>query len=359
MRIEGKARPCPAGKAVGAGSMVRIPMKEQIEQLRETFLAEIQTVGNVQELESLRVKYLGRRGQLQGFFKQLGQVDPKERPGIGKLLNELKFLFETSIAERASQFRRTETREKIDLTLPGRKPPLARKHPLTQVLEEIKSIFLSLGFSIADGPEVETDYYNFEALNIPRWHPARDMQDTLYITEDVLLRTHTSPVQIRVMESQPPPVRIIAPGRVYRRDTPDASHSPFFHQVEGLCVDKGVSFADLKAVIAEFARRMFGEDIQVRFRPSFFPFTEPSLEYDFNCVFCRGKGCRVCKQTGWMEISGAGMVDPNVFTAVGYDPEVYSGYAFGMGVDRIAMLKFAIDDIRLFFENDLRFLSQF
>ncbi|NOX37199.1 MAG: phenylalanine--tRNA ligase subunit alpha [Calditrichaeota bacterium] len=334
-------------------------MKENIEQLREAFLTEIQTVKNLQELDALRVKYLGRKGQLQAYFKQLGQVDPADRPQIGRLLNELKQLFERTIAEYKSRFREEDTGEWIDLTLPGRKPPVARKHPLTQVLDEIKSIFQSLGFTIADGPEVETDYYNFEALNIPKLHPARDMQDTLYVTEDILLRTHTSPVQIRVMESQPPPVRIIAPGRVYRRDTPDASHSPFFHQVEGLCVDQGISFADLKAVISEFARRMFGEDIQVRFRPSFFPFTEPSLEYDFNCVFCRGKGCRVCKQTGWMEISGAGMVDPNVFKAVGYDPEIYTGYAFGMGVDRIAMLKFAIDDIRLFFENDMRFLRQF
>ena len=334
-------------------------MKENIEQLREAFLTEIQSVNNLQKLDALRVKYLGRKGQLQSYFKQLGQVDPAERPKIGKLLNELKQLFEHTIEEYKSRFREEAAGEWIDLTLPGRKPPVARKHPLTQVLDEIKAIFQSLGFTIADGPEVETDYYNFEALNIPRLHPARDMQDTLYITEDILLRTHTSPVQIRVMERQPPPVRIIAPGRVYRRDTPDASHSPFFHQVEGLCVDKGISFADLKAVISEFARRMFGDDIQVRFRPSFFPFTEPSLEYDFNCVFCRGKGCRVCKQSGWMEISGAGMVDPNVFKAVGYDPDIYTGYAFGMGVDRIAMLKFAIDDIRLFFENDMRFLRQF
>ena len=216
-----------------------------------------------------------------------------------------------------------------------------------------------MGFIVLDGPELESDYYNFEALNIPKSHPARDMQDTLYITEDIVLRTHTSPVQIRVMERQKPPIRMIAPGRVYRRDTPDASHSPFFHQVEGLVVDEGVSFADLKGIIAAFAHRMFGKDIDVRFRPSFFPFTEPSAEYDFSCVFCRGKGCNVCKGTGWMEISGSGMVHPNVFKSVGLDSEKYTGYAFGMGIDRIAMLKYGINDIRLLFENDLRFLNQF
>jgi phenylalanyl-tRNA synthetase alpha chain len=226
-------------------------------------------------------------------------------------------------------------------------------------MDQIKAVFLGMGFRIEDGPEIESDYYNFEALNIPKNHPARDMQDTLYISEEVVLRTHTSPVQIRVMESTKPPIRIIAPGRVYRKDTPDASHSPFFHQVEGLVVDEGISFGDLKGVITSFAHKMFGPDISVRFRPSFFPFTEPSAEYDFKCVFCRGAGCRVCKNTGWLEISGAGMVDPNVFEAVGYDPEKYTGYAFGMGVDRIAMLKYGIDDIRLFFENDMRFLTQF
>jgi phenylalanyl-tRNA synthetase alpha chain len=226
-------------------------------------------------------------------------------------------------------------------------------------MDEVKRFFVRLGFTIADGPEVETDYYNFAALNFPQHHPARAMQDTLFISAEVLLRTHTSPVQIRTMLKQKPPVRIIAPGRVYRRDTPDASHSPFFHQVEGLFVDQGISFGDLRAVIQEFAKYMFGQDIHVRFRPSFFPFTEPSMEYDFNCIFCRGKGCKVCKYSGWVEISGAGMVHPNVFRNVGYDPDIYTGYAFGMGVDRITMLKYNIDDIRLFFENDMRFLQQF
>ncbi len=334
-------------------------MEQDIQRIRENFFNDLQQVASAKDVEAVRVRYLGRKGPVQQLFKQLGQLSPEERPRIGKLLNTLRQELEAAIKEKQQQFRPTSRKKQVDLTLPGRKPPVGRKHPLTQTLEEIKAIFTAMGFTVADGPEVETDYYNFEALNIPKNHPSRNMQDTLYITEDILLRTHTSPVQIRVMQSQKPPVRIIAPGRVYRRDTPDASHSPFFHQVEGLCVDHGISFADLKAVIAEFARKMFGTDIKVRFRPSFFPFTEPSLEYDFNCVFCRGKGCKVCKYTGWMEISGAGMVDPNVFRAVGYDPENITGYAFGMGVDRIAMLKFGIDDIRLFFENDMRFLNQF
>ncbi len=334
-------------------------MEEKIQQIKSEFEKEAGQVKDVQAFEALRVKYLGRKGLVQGLFKQMKDIAPEDRPQFGKLINELKQFVETRINELKPQFAQRKRKETLDLSLPGRRPPVGKKHPLTQVLDDIKRFFLGLGFTIADGPEVETDWYNFEALNIPKNHPARDMQDTLYITEDILLRTHTSPVQIRTMMSQQPPVRIIAPGRVYRRDTPDASHSPFFHQVEGLVVDKGISFGDLKAVIEEFARFMFGEDIHVRFRPSFFPFTEPSLEYDFNCVFCRGKGCKVCKYTGWVEISGAGMVDPNVFKAVGYDPEVYTGYAFGMGVDRIAMLRYSIDDIRLFFENDMRFLSQF
>ncbi len=334
-------------------------MKAQIERIREEFHRALAGVDSPEALEQLRVQFLGRKGKVQQLLRRLGQLPPEQRPEAGRLVNALRDQVQQALEEKKARLKPSLPKEWIDRTLPGRKPPVGKKHPLTQVLDEIKAFFIQRGFTIADGPEVETDYYNFEALNIPKNHPARDMQDTLYVTQDIVLRTHTSPVQIRVMESQQPPVRIIAPGRVYRRDTPDASHSPFFHQVEGLCVDRGVSFGDLKAIISEFARELFGEDIHVRFRPSFFPFTEPSLEYDFNCVFCRGKGCRVCKQTGWMEISGAGMVDPNVFKAVGYDPERYTGYAFGMGVDRIAMLKFGIDDIRLFFENDLRFLNQF
>jgi phenylalanyl-tRNA synthetase alpha chain len=335
-------------------------MLEKIKQLQEEFKRKLSSVSVRDDIERLRIEYLSRKGQVASLFNELSDLPKEIRPKTGQALNQLKQILQEEINSRLNAM--TENREKkeiLDLTLPGRRFPRGRKHPLTIVLDEIKSIFKNMGFRVEDGPEIENDYYNFEALNIPRNHPARDMQDTLYITEDIVLRTHTSPVQIRVMEKTKPPVRIIAPGRVYRRDTPDASHSPFFHQVEGLVVDDGINFADLKGVIAAFARKMFGSDTKVRFRPSYFPFTEPSAEYDFNCVFCGGKGCRVCKNTGWMEISGAGMVDPNVFESVGYDAEKYTGYAFGMGVDRIAMIKYGIDDIRLFFENDMRFLEQF
>jgi phenylalanyl-tRNA synthetase alpha chain len=335
-------------------------MLDQIKKIKHEVENELKNIRTSQELDALRLKYLSRKGLISSLFSQLKDVVEKERGKVGQKINQLKKDVESSYRELEDRLKSNqESEEKVDLFLPGRKPFIGRLHPLTIVLDEIKQIFFNLGFRVEDGPEIETDYYNFEALNMPKDHPARDMQDTLYITEEVLLRTHTSPVQIRVMQSQKPPISIIAPGRVYRRDTPDASHSPFFHQVEGLVVDEGISFGDLKGVITAFAHKMFGSDIKVRFRPSFFPFTEPSAEYDFNCVFCRGKGCRVCKNTGWMEISGAGMVDPNVFESVGYDSEKYTGYAFGMGVDRIAMLKYGISDIRLFFENDLRFLNQF
>ncbi len=335
-------------------------MQKRIKQVEASFLKEIAGVSQPADLENIRVKYLSRKGQIARLFSGLKDVAAEDRPSVGQQLNALKSKAESIFSERKQQFESaSKGDEDIDLTLPGRRAVLGHKHPLSIVQDEIKFIFRGMGFRVEDGPEIETDYYNFEALNMPKNHPARDMQDTLYITEDILLRTHTSPVQVRVMKSQQPPVKIIAPGRVYRRDTPDASHSPLFHQVEGLVVDEGINFGDLKGVITAFAHKMFGSDIKVRFRPSFFPFTEPSAEYDFNCVFCRGKGCRVCKNTGWMEISGAGMVDPNVFESVGYDSEKYTGYAFGMGVDRIAMLKYGISDIRLFFENDMRFLSQF
>jgi phenylalanyl-tRNA synthetase alpha chain len=335
-------------------------MLDQIKEINQEVEKDLQNVTTDQELDDLRLKYLSRKGIISSLFSELKNVEAKERGVIGQKINQLKNYVESSYKDLKEKLKSDNTtKEDVDLFLPGRKPFLGRLHPLTIVLDEIKQIFFNLGFRVEDGPEIETDFYNFEALNIPKDHPARDMQDTLYITEDILLRTHTSPVQIRVMQSQNPPISIIAPGRVYRRDTPDASHSPFFHQVEGLVVDEGICFGDLKGVITAFAHKMFGSDIKVRFRPSFFPFTEPSAEYDFNCVFCRGKGCRVCKNTGWMEISGAGMVDPNVFKAVDYDSEKYTGYAFGMGVDRIAMLKYGINDIRLFFENDLRFLEQF
>jgi len=334
-------------------------MKNNIRDIRTTFSEEVLKVKTAQEFESIRIKYLSKKGLIQELYASMSQIDPKDRPVYGKEVNELRKFIEEKIEALKSKFVIKKSEEILDTSLPGRRPFIGRKHPLTQVLDEVKRFFLRLGFSIEDGPDVETDYYNFTALNFPENHPARAMQDTLFITDKVLLRTHTSPVQIRTMQQQPPPIRIIAPGRVYRRDTPDASHSPFFHQVEGLFVDKGVSFADLRAIIQEFAKYLFGEDIHVRFRPSFFPFTEPSMEYDFNCIFCRGKGCKVCKYTGWVEISGAGMVHPNVFKAVDYDPAIYTGYAFGMGIDRIAMIRYNIDDIRLFFENDMRFLQQF
>ena len=334
-------------------------MLDLIEKLREKFKSEILPIKSLPELEKLKIQYLSRKGEVADLFNHMKDVAVEERPQIGQNLNELKSHITEEIEKLLSRLQKKSTDSQLDLTLPGRIPFIGRKHPLTKTLDEMKSIFYGMGFSVKDGPEIETDYYCFEALNMPKNHPARDMQDTLYITDDIVLRTHTSPVQVRVMEKTQPPVRIIAPGRVYRRDTPDASHSPFFHQVEGLVVDEGICFGDLKGVITAFAHKMFGSDIKVRFRPSFFPFTEPSAEYDFICVFCRGKGCRVCKNTGWVEISGAGMVDPNVFKYVNYDSEKYTGYAFGMGVDRIAMLKYGIYDIRLFFENDYRFLEQF
>jgi phenylalanyl-tRNA synthetase alpha chain len=335
-------------------------MLEQIHQIKKEFETDISSIEDKTGLEEIRIKYLGRKGKVSNAFQLLSDVPKEQKPEFGQYLNQLKKFIEEKYDTICKKFEvEGELKSIIDLTLTGRKPFIGRKHPLVQMADEIKSVFMRLGFVIEDGPEIETDYYNFEALNIPDNHPARDMQDTLYITNDIVLRTHTSPVQIRVMEKSKPPIRIIAPGRVYRRDTPDASHSPLFHQVEGLVVDEHITFADLKGVIEAFAHQMFGRDIKVRFRPSFFPFTEPSAEYDFNCIFCRGKGCRVCKNTGWVEISGAGMVHPNVFKAVRYNSEKYTGYAFGMGIDRIAMLKFGINDIRTFFENDLRFINQF
>jgi phenylalanyl-tRNA synthetase alpha chain len=320
---------------------------QRIKEIKANFDSDIKKISSETELEDLRIKYLGRKGLITTAFNFIKDVDPQQRPLFGGELNKCKKSIEETLGSVKEQFSKADAREKIDLTLPGRKSFYGRKHPLLKVADEIKHIFTSFGFAIEDGPEIETDYYNFEALNIPKTHPARAMQDTLYITEDIVLRTHTSPVQIRVMEERKPPIRIIAPGRVYRRDTPDASHSPFFHQVEGLVVGDNVTFADLKGVIQAFAHRMFGKDAKVRFRPSFFPFTEPSAEYD---VWFNGS---------WMEISGCGMVHPNVFEACGIDPEKYSGYAFGMGIDRVAMLKYDVKDIRLFFENDIRFLNQF
>ncbi|MBN1780753.1 phenylalanine--tRNA ligase subunit alpha [bacterium] len=335
-------------------------MIQQITDIRRDFEAECAKIHDNRSLEQLRIRYAGRKGKVAELFKSLGTLNEDDRKNAGRLLNELKQQITESLAAKEKAFSvSVESESILDMTLPGEPRYAGRLHPLNRVLREIKSCFHHLGFSIAQGPEVETEYYNFEALNIPHGHPARDMQDTFFIEDDIVLRTHTSPVQIHVMENQPPPVQIIAPGRTFRRDTPDASHSPVFHQVEGLCVDEGISFSDLKSVILSFAHYMFGSDVKIRFRPSFFPFTEPSAEYDFSCVMCKGRGCRVCKGTGWVEISGAGMVNPAVFRYVGYDTEKYTGYAFGMGVERLAMLLYEIPDIRLFFENDVRFLHQF
>lgn len=335
-------------------------IKSQLEQLKANFKKDLSNVQNADLVETLRIKYLGRKGELSSFFGYLSRINAEAKPALGQELNKLKVFFQVSL-DNISAAEKT-TAKKVDFfdpTLPGIPVEFGTKHPLYQVLDEIKSIFLNLGFTIEDGPELESDYYNFEALNIPKYHPSRDLQDTLYIKDDLVLRTHTSPVQIRTMEKQKPPIRMIAPGKCFRKDAIDATHFPVFHQVEGLCVDEGITFADLKGVIQAFARKLFGDDVKIRFRPSFFPFTEPSAEYDFSCVKCNGKGCNICKGTGWLEISGAGMVDPAVFKYVDYDSEKYTGYAFGMGVERIAMLKYQISDIRDFYENDIRFLKQF
>ena len=341
-------------------------MKGKIATLRNTAERELEQAQDEKQLQEIRIRYLGRKGMIAPILKSLTNIPEQDRPAIGQLINELKEFLEKAIRERtewikASKLREEEAQSWHDISLRGRGPILGCKHPITQVMEQVVHIFVSMGFSIAEGPEVELDYYNFEALNIPKNHPARDMQDTFYIShisDEVVLRTHTSPVQIRTMEKQPPPVKIISPGRVYRRDA-DISHNPMFHQVEGLLVDQGVSLANLKGTLETFVHRFFSPTIPIRFRPSFFPFTEPSAEVDIQCVMCLGKGCRVCSNTGWVEILGSGMVDPAVYGFVNYDPERWTGFAFGMGIERLAMLKYGIDDIRLFFENDLRFLHQF
>jgi len=338
-------------------------MKEKIDLLRSEAVELIDRCSSPEDLESLRIRYLGRKGELSILLRSLGTLPADQRPVVGQAVNSLKEDFQRRLDSRRRSFEAKQEQQDlfsqtVDVTLPGVPHPRGRRHPVSLTMSSIADIFTGLGFAVAEGPEVETDYYNFAALNFPADHPAKDMQATLYITDDLLLRTHTSPVQIRVMERQRPPVRCIMPGRVYRCDS-DVSHSPMFHQVEGLLVDEGVSFGDLKGVLGFFVQRMFGSATQLRFRPSFFPFTEPSAEIDISCVICSGKGCRVCKETGWVEILGAGMVHPAVLRGVGYDAERYTGYAFGMGVERIAMLRYRIDDIRLFFENDVRFLEQF
>lgn len=338
-------------------------MKEKLEALLADAVAELSQVGTEDGLQELRVKYLGKKGELTAVMKGLGALSPEERPVIGQVVNTVKGELEAKIESAGLKIREAVKAEKlrserVDVTLPGRRRPIGTRHPITLVIEEITAIFAGLGFLVAEGPEIEHDFYNFEALNFPKDHPARDMQDTFFISDTVLLRTHTSPVQIRTMLKQAPPVRIIAPGTVYRCDS-DATHSPMFHQIEGLMVDKGVTFGDLKGILTIFINQLFGQGTGVRLRPSFFPFTEPSAEVDIACVICKGKGCRVCKNTGWLEILGAGMVDPEVYRHVNYDSEIYSGFAFGMGIERIAMLKYGISDMRLLFENDLRFLKQF
>ena len=336
-------------------------MIEIINKLRQDFDYRIGSISNSKQLEQIRIEFLGKKGQLQGLMKELRNASPQEKPKLGKDINLLKQHVEQAINDKdvslgSKSYKKSS--ENFATTLPGSKELTGTLHPITQVMEEITSIFFGLGFQVEEGPEIETDYYNFEALNIPKDHPARDMQDTFYIEDETVLRTHTSPVQIHVMENREPPLRIIAPGKVYRCDS-DVSHTPMFHQIEGLMVDEGLSFSHLKGIMNIFLQEVFGKNTQIRFRPSFFPFTCPSAEVDIQCVMCNGKGCRVCSQTGWLEILGAGMVDPAVFQSVDYDPEKWTGFAFGLGIERIAMLKFGINDIRLFFENDLRFLKQF
>ncbi len=336
---------------------------DTLTRIEEESEKEIAAAANLAEIQASRVRVLGKKGSLTRILISMKELSVEERPVVGKAVNALKQRIQALIEQRTAELEREAQtgrlkQERLDVTLPGRPPVRGRLHPITRIFQRVEGIFEGLGFHIAEGPEVEEDFYNFEALNIPADHPARDMQDTFYITDDILLRTHTSPVQIRTMKSQDPPVRIIAPGKVYRCDA-DVSHTPMFHQVEGLMVDRGITFGDLKGVLEIFVHEMFGASIGIRFRPSFFPFTEPSAEVDIACLICGGGGCRVCKNSGWLEIMGAGMVDPAVFRMVGYDPEAVSGFAFGMGIERIAMLVYRVDDIRLFFENDLRFLTQF
>jgi len=336
----------------------------RVQEVLDRALAEVAGARSTSDLEQVRVRVLGRSGQLTTLLRSLGAIPAAERPKVGEQTNQAKAAVEAAIAARLEGLKAEERRvtlqaDRPDLTLPGRRPAPGPVHPITRVTEEIIEVFEGLGFSVAEGPEVESDYYNFAALNFPDDHPARDMQDTFHVGPDALLRTHTSPVQIRTMKAQRPPVRIICLGKVYRRDLLDATHSPMFHQVEGLAVDKHITMADLKATLQLFAREMFGPKSTVRFRPSFFPFTEPSAEVDVRCFKCGGDGCRFCRESGWLEILGSGMVHPNVLRNVGYDPEEVTGWAFGMGIDRIALLKYEIDDIRLFFDNDLRFLQQF
>ena len=339
-------------------------MKEQLEAMRKAAEQQIKDLKQRSDLESFRVSFLGKKGELTGILKQMGKLSAEERPAMGQLANEVRSYIEAQLSDKLEELKEKELKdrlqkEKLDVTMPGDRRELGHKHPLSIVLDEVKDIFFGMGFNVATGPEIEWDYYNFEALNIPKGHPARDTQDTFYITENMLLRTQTSPVQMRVMEKQTPPIRIIAPGRVYRSDAVDATHSPLFHQIEGLVIDKGITMGDLKGNLETFAKRLYGENTKIRLRPHHFPFTEPSCEIDVSCFRCGGKGCPMCKGEGWVEILGAGMVHPKVLQNGGIDPEQNSGYAFGIGLERIVMFRFEIDDMRLLYENDLRFLSQF
>jgi phenylalanyl-tRNA synthetase alpha chain len=340
-------------------------MLNEIDEVKKNFEADSKEIDSIDKWTSIRDKYVGRKkGLLNQLLKGIGEIpDEEQRRLVGTKLKDLKLVVAERLGEMKDQFDNEildqRLAETVDLTLPGNRRPLGHLHPLTQVRNQIEDIFCSMGYSIEDGPEIETTYYNFEALNIPEHHPARDAQDTFYVSDSLLLRTHTSPVQIRTMEQQKPPLRIICPGRVYRRDNPDATHSPVFHQIEGLAVDENITFGDFKGTLEYFLKAFFSETTRVRFRPSYFGFTEPSAEVDISCIFCSGKGCRVCKMSGWIEVLGAGMVDPAVFAHVNYDAEKYTGFAFGVGIERFAMIKYSINNIQYFFENDLRFLEQF
>jgi phenylalanyl-tRNA synthetase alpha chain len=336
-------------------------MLERIEQAKQEFLDGIALVQDAQSLEQLRIAFLARKGKIARLFEDLKTVPPSEKPSVGKALNELRTLAERLHDEKKTALTQPAPTERtpLDLTLPGRPVHIGTKHPITQTIDEIRAIFLKMGFSVATGPEIETDYYNFESLNFPADHPARDMQDTFFVSKDIVLRTHTSPVQIRVMEQQKPPVRVIIPGRVFRNEAVSARSHVIFHQIEGLYVDTGVTFSELKGTLVAFAKQFYGNDVRYKFRPTYFPFTEPSADMYISCFLCGGKGCRLCKNVGWLEILGSGMVHPNVLRFGGYNPNKVSGYAFGMGIERIALLRYGIDDIRLFFENDVRFLNQF
>ena len=360
---------CPGGSAKTAFPFfenyeeVNI-VKEALNNILAAAKAELEQAQDAKALEDVRVRYLGKKGELTAILKQMGSLSAEERPVIGQLANQVRAEIETLLAETGAELKEKALQkrlmeERLDVTLPGKKQVIGHQHPLNLVLDELKEIFLGMGFDVVTGPEVELDYYNFEALNIPKNHPARDTQDTFYIDDNVVLRSQTSPMQVRTMEKQKPPIRVIVPGRVYRSDEVDATHSPMFHQIEGLVVDKGVTMADLKGTLEVFVKRLYGEDTKVRFRPHHFPFTEPSAEMDIMCFHCHGEGCRLCKGEGWIEILGCGMVHPRVLERCGIDPEVYSGFAFGIGLVRIVMRRYNIDDLRLLYENDVRFLKQF